>query len=204
MIFNILLFLGKQGSLATDWVSTFSGSEMLRSFIIFALCLPTVTLAVGGDDFAPPEPTETTTECAEGTIWDAEKKECATIKESSLNDDTLYRAVRELAYAGDYRRATQALDAMRAQHSDRVMTYRGFLARKQGDPDAAQMYYNAALKLNPDNLLARAYLGMGLVEAGDLASARAQLTEIHVRGGAGGWPERALNAALTGGKTYSY
>ncbi|GGE40285.1 tetratricopeptide repeat protein [Actibacterium pelagium] len=177
---------------------------MLRPLMIAAFCLPTAVYAVGGDDDAPPKPTQTTTECAKGTIWDSEKKECVTIKESALDDDTLYRAVRELAYAGDYDSATLVLDAMRWQQSDRVMTYRGFLARKQGDADTAQMYYSAALELNPDNLLARAYMGMGLVEAGDMAAARAQLAQIHARGGAGGWPERALNAALTGGKTYNY
>ena len=66
-------------------------------------------LAVGADDSDPPEPTETTTECAEGQVWDDKSGACVKADSSSLDDDVRYRAARELAHAGRYDEAAAAL-----------------------------------------------------------------------------------------------
>ena len=50
-----------------------------------------------------------------------------------LDDETLYGAVREFAYAGQYGHAQMALAAMSDQTDDRVLTYWGFTHRKMGD-----------------------------------------------------------------------
>ena len=93
---------------------------------------------------------------------------------------------------------------MSDQADDRVLTYRGFIARKSGDFAAAEAFYAAALAQNPDNLLARSYRGQGLAEIGDLVAARAELTEIRKRDGRGTWPELALRLAIENGRGFSY
>ncbi|SDL81051.1 tetratricopeptide repeat protein [Aliiruegeria lutimaris] len=137
-------------------------------------------------------------------IFDAATGKCVAPKDSRLDDDNRYDAVREFAYAGQYGDAIAALDAMSEQDSDRVLTYRGFLARKTGDVDAGMAYYRAALEKNPDNLLVRSYMGQALVEMGNLPAAREQLTEIRMRGGRTSWPEFALRSAIEQGGTFSY
>ena len=165
---------------------------------------PLVVAAAGSSNNTPPEPTETTIVCPEGTVYNEELEGCVRIESNLLDDDTLYGAVREFAYAGDYAAAARALDAMSDQQDDRVLTYRGFILRKTGDFDAAMVYYQQAIATNPDNLLVRSYMGQGLVTVGRRAEAREQLAEIRARGGAGSWPETALLAAVETGATSDY
>jgi Tfp pilus assembly protein PilF len=96
------------------------------------------------------------------------------------------------------------LDEMPNQLDDRVLTYRGFTARKLGNLQLADMYYDQALTVNPDNILARSYMGQGKVAAGDKVAAMAQLREIQARGGAGTWAETSLRDAIQTGSTYNY
>ena len=169
-----------------------------------ALMFPIAAFAAGSSDSSPPKPTETTKVCKDGKIWDKKTKTCVDAKESRLDDDTRYAAVRELAYAGDYRAALYVLSAMSDQNESRVLTYYGFANRKAGRADIGLKYYQAALKTDPDNLLARSYMGQGLVTAGDIDGARVQLAEIVARGGASTWPETSLRKAIETGVTESY
>ncbi|WP_422038383.1 tetratricopeptide repeat protein [Roseibium sp.] len=154
-------------------------------------------------DTKPPEPTPTSKECADGEAWDEQSKKCVKLDARVLDDQDRFRAARELAYAGRLGAAELALDAMTDQTGTRLLTYRGFLARKSGDWEAARVFYDRALAVDPDNLAARSYLGMGLVERGELEAARQQLSEIRLRGGRETWPERALLMSLrTGGAAF--
>jgi hypothetical protein len=174
---------------------------MRRPLLALCLVFPVAALAVDSD--APPEPTPTTIVCTGGKVWDSDEGACVDIREGRLDDDTLYAAAREFAHAGLYGHARAALEAMEDQRSDRVLTYMGFALRKSGDP-AGIAYYAAALEANPDNLLARSYLGQGLVELGDMDGAEEQLTQIRARGGEGSWPEIALQGAIRMGASFRY
>ena len=177
---------------------------MRRLLLSAILLFPAAAFAAGTTDNTPPKPTETTKVCKDGKIWDKKTKSCVNPKESRLDDDTRYAAVRELAYAGQYADALTVLAAMSDQSESRVLTYYGFTHRKTGRTDLGMQYYRAALKADPDNLLARSYMGQGLVEAGAIIGARFQLAEIEARGGMSSWPETALRKAIRSGKTYSY
>ncbi|WP_299285837.1 hypothetical protein [uncultured Tateyamaria sp.] len=201
---------------------------MLRTFILttaiaLPLALPTTGFAAGGDDNAKPKQTETTQNCFQARqwdpeikkfvrfsqpvngVWDANLKKCVRPdKTSHLDSDTLYKAIRELAYAGRYDEAITVLDQMPDQLDDKVLTYRGFTARKLGDLALADVYYEQAIATNPDNILARSYMGQGKVLAGDKVAALTQLREIQARGGAGTWAETSLRTAIETGTTYSY
>ncbi|WP_299628289.1 hypothetical protein [uncultured Tateyamaria sp.] len=199
---------------------------MLKTLAITAaltlpLALPTIGFAAGSED--KPAATKTTANCFKARQWDPETKKYVRFSEkvngvwdvdlqkcvrpdktSHLDEDTLYDAVRELAYAGRYDEATQVLDNMPDQASDRVLTYRGFTARKLGNLTLANMYYQQAIDANPDNILARSYMAQGMVAAGDKVAAMMQLREIQARGGAGTWAEASLRSAIETGTTYNY
>ncbi len=177
---------------------------MRTTFLAAALALPAAAFAAGSDNDSTPTTTETTTQCSEGMVWDANLGQCVAPKESSLTDDALYEAVRELAYAGRYADTLNVLAAMSDQSDDRVLTYRGFVARNTGDLEGGEAFYRAAIEANPDNLLARSYMGQGYVVEGRVDEAYAQLVEIRARGGEGSWPARALEAAIRTGVTTNY
>jgi Tfp pilus assembly protein PilF len=177
----------------------------MRLAIAALFCvLPMTAFAVGTEETTPPTPTETTTVCTDGQVYDAETKACKNPQDASLNDDIRFEALRELAYAGRYDDARRVLAAMQEGETDRVLTYLGFIARKSGDVPAGMAYYARALDVNPDNILARSYMGQALVEQGDIAAAARQLDEIRQRGGAGTWAEASLALAVGTGQTLSY
>ena len=177
---------------------------MRLSLIAALIALPGLAFAAGGGGEEPPKPTKTTKECWGKRVWDVDKQRCVKPKSSALDESQLYDAVRELAYAGRYIDAQGVLLAMPDQKDDRVLTYWGFTHRKLGDLDTAMMFYSEALSQNPDNMLARSYMGQGLVEQGDLAGARMQMAEIEARGGAYTWAGTSLRKAIYTGKTFNY
>lgn len=177
----------------------------------------------GSSSSEAPERTQTTQDCFQARQWDPELRTYVRFsqpvngvwdpsirrcvrpdKTSSLPEELLEDAVRELAYAGRYDETIQVLDQMPNQSSDIVMTYRGFTARKQGNLELANVFYQDAIETNPNNILARSYMGQGFVVAGDMVAALEQLREIQARGGKGTWAETSLRSAIETGTTYDY
>ena len=159
--------------------------------------------AVGSDAGSPPSTTQTS-QCPQGYVYSAQAGGCVRIQDSGLSDDQLFENARELAYAGRHDDARAALMAMSEGETSRVLTYLGYLSRKSDEPEAALRHYGEALRIDPDNLLARSYMGQGFAEEGDLTAAKLQLTEIRMRGGRGTWPEIALRMAIESGRGTSY
>ncbi len=177
---------------------------MRIALIALMAMTPSFAFAVGGGTSTAPKPTKTSKDCKGVRVWDDAKQRCVRPKQSSLDTQGLYEAVRELAYAGRYRDAQGVLSAMPDQEDDRVLTYWGFTERKLGNVDAAMMFYTTALEKNPDNLLARSYLGQGLAVSGDIEAAKGQLAEIKARGGAYSWAGTSLRKAIYVGETFNY
>ena len=175
---------------------------MKTTLLVSALTLPLIATgafaAGGGEETAPKKP-----KCETGQVYDKKTKSCISAKESNLDVDSLYENVRELAYAGRYADAQVVLAQMPAQ-DDRTLTYLGFTNRKMGNMEAAMAYYTEALRVNPSNVLARSYMGQGLVEQGKMVQAMAQLREIRAHGGSGTWAEASLRTAIATGKTFNY
>jgi len=169
---------------------------------IALLCLIAAPVwAEDTEEFSPPPPSETTEACTEGLIWDLATGSCMPPENSTNEDAALIQDARSLAYAERYADAQAVLDLLDPAEPW-VLTYRGFLARKTGQPEAALAYYEAALQIDPDNLLTRSYMGQGFAAQGDYDAARAQLAEIRRLGGRSTWPETALLLSISG--EYSY
>ncbi|SFT66723.1 tetratricopeptide repeat protein [Sedimentitalea nanhaiensis] len=175
----------------------------MRLPLMALLLIPSLGFAAS-DDNAPPKPTETTTSCKGVEVWDAATQKCVKPKGAALDSDVLYGAARELAYAGRYQDAQSVLAEMPDQGSDRVLTYWGFTHRKLGNLELAQMFYEQAIALNPNNILARSYMAQGHVQEGRVDEAIVQWREIKARGGEGTWAEASLREAIRTGLTYNY
>lgn len=179
-------------------------SYITQIALMIGLAMPSFALAAGTGSSTPPAPTETTTKCKKTEVWDPKTKKCVNAQSGSLDNDTLFQAAREIAYAGRPDDALVVLSAMTEGDTDRVLTYKGFANRKAGRIDEGMAYYQAALTKNPDNILARSYMGQGLVQQGKFELAALQLKEIVARGGDGTWAAESLEQALSNGKTFSY
>lgn len=174
---------------------------ILAAAIILA---PHLAFAAGSDESEPPEPTETTTECAKGEVFDEKTETCIKAEGAGLTDDQRYGAVRELAYAGRYDEAFVVLATMTEGETARVLTYQGFLLRKTGQIEQGIAAYERAIALDAGNILARSYYGQLLVEMNELALAEAQLAAIISHRGKGTWSEQSLASAIETGTTYNY
>ena len=175
---------------------------MKKIILTAALALPfaagTAFAAGGGEEKAPSKP-----KCKSGQIYDKKSKSCVVAQNSNMGTDGLYENLRELAYAGRFVDA-QVVLAMMPQDDDRTLTYLGFTNRKLGKMDAAMDYYTQALRVNPDNFLARSYMAQGFVDMGRMDEAKEQLAEIRARGGEGTWAEISLAQAIETGRTYNF
>ncbi len=174
---------------------------------LFALAASVATsvaglaFAAGSDSTEPPKPTETTTVCTDGMVWDEKAKACLKVKAGLLTDDEIYTAARELAYDGQYDHALAVLDAAADQQDPRILNYKGFANRKAGRAEEGMAFYQAALTIDPDYILARSYMGQAMIAEGDIGGAHGQLTEISARGGKGTWAYASLEKALAGEAT---
>jgi predicted Zn-dependent protease len=171
---------------------------------LFLAALPGLAFAPCSDDSEPPKTTETTTKCEEGQVFDDKLKKCVEPTDSRLDNDTRFGAVRELAWAGQYDAALIVLASMTEGETDRVLTYRGFILRKSGQIEDGIAAYEAALAINPGNILTHSYYGQLLVEMNEMEAAKVHLAAIRQHGGTGTWAETALATAIDTGLTYSF
>ncbi len=176
---------------------------LTRGLISIALATTLATpLWAAGSGSSEPKPKTVT--CTKGNVFSESKGKCVPQQDSSLTDEDRIEELRALAYAGRTAEAQAVLATLTDQSSDQALTYWGFTHRKLGNLDAGLTFYDKALKQNPNNLLARSYLGQAHVESGRLDLARLQLKEIRDRGGDGGWPEASLAEAIRTGTTFNY
>ncbi|ANK86702.1 MULTISPECIES: tetratricopeptide repeat protein [unclassified Rhizobium] len=174
----------------------------LAAGFVFGMASAAFAVGDSNDDTNPPPKTQTTKTCTGGKVWDKAKKECVTPKKNSFNDDDLYKFAREFAYAGQYENAIAVLNLALNQNDPRILNYLGYANRKAGRMELGMSYYRKALQADENYILARSYMGMALVEQGDIQGARVQLVEIRDRGGEDTWAYRALLQSLNGYKTY--
>ena len=169
---------------------------------IFILAFTTVFIgpafAVGSNDDSPPVKTQTSEDCKETEIFDEKTETCVKADKKSFNDDDRYDAVRELAYAEEYERALSIIAVADNPKDPRFLNYQGFIHRKTGKMDRAMVYYEAALRADPDYHLARSYMGQGLYQSGHRKAAQQQLEEIAARGGTDTWAYQALAKVISG------
>ncbi len=89
-----------------------------------------------------------------------------------------YRAARELILAGHYQAGIAAMHALgRDDHPD-VANYIGYANRKMGNYDQSKVWYEAALKADPNHTRTWSYYGMWQMEQGNRLKAEDDLQKV--------------------------
>jgi tetratricopeptide (TPR) repeat protein len=108
-----------------------------------------------------------------------------------------YRAAYAAIYErNDYAAAIDQLKALGHDDSAAVANLIGYSYRKLGDYKVAQIWYERALKADPDHVKTWQYYGLWQVEQGNRDSAQYHLSKIAALAGTGSEEYRSLAAAL--------
>jgi len=151
--------------------------------------------AMGGSDDSGGT-SKTTQKCKKNQVWDQKKKKCVTPQQGMLDDESIFEAGRDLAYAGRYDEAINVLTMAADKRDPRILNFLGYAHRKSGRVNVGLGYYLEALRIDPNYTLVREYLGEAYLQIGDTAKAKDQLAEIEARKGKDCAEYRVLSAQI--------
>lgn len=175
----------------------------MRLIFAAALTLAPLTTYAAGTAPSTLEPEPEVVECeVEGQVWNPETEICEVPEDSDQSDAFLLDSAQRLAYAGAYGTAQDILKGVDAQEASRTLALWGYTHRKMGNVDLGLAFYDKALQADPNNILARSYLGEAKINMGDYDGALVELAEIRARGGSGSRAESLLLQAMQGGGSY--
>ena len=178
--------------------------KLIATSFITLMLIAAPSFAAGTQAPAAPAVSPTQLKCKAGEVVKTVKikgkmtKKCVKATAGIISNEDLYQQGRLLAKQGEYDWAIAVLNADTDQNDPNVLNYLGYANRKAGRLDIALGYYNKALAINPDFILAREYLGEGYVAAGKIDLAKAQLAEIARIGGVRSEEYIDLSKAITG------
>jgi tetratricopeptide (TPR) repeat protein len=89
-----------------------------------------------------------------------------------------YRAAREMILAGNYQGGIAAMHALGHDEHPDVANYIGYAYRKLGDYKDSQIWYEAALKADPNHVRTWSYYGMWQAEQGNRLKALDDLQKV--------------------------
>jgi tetratricopeptide (TPR) repeat protein len=129
-----------------------------------------------------------------------EQQEQQLAQEKFLRD---YRAARQMILAGNYQAGIAAMHALgRDEHPD-VANYIGYANRKMGNYEQSKIWYEAALKADPNHTRTWSYYGMWQMEQGNRLKADDFLQKVNVLCGTTACEEyRQLKAVIDGTGSY--
>ena len=114
-----------------------------------------------------------------------------------------YRAARELILAGNYQGGIAAMHALGHDEHPDVANYIGYAYRKIGDYKDSQIWYEAALKADPNHVRTWSYYGMWQMEQGNRLKALDDLQKVNLICGNTTCEEyRQLKAVIDGKASY--
>jgi tetratricopeptide (TPR) repeat protein len=90
-----------------------------------------------------------------------------------------YRAARELILAGDYKGGIAAMHALGHDEHPDVANYIGYANRKLGNYEQSKIWYEAALKADPNHTRTWSYYGMWHMEQGNRLKAEDYLAKVN-------------------------
>ena len=166
----------------------------LLTLAMYAMALIAVPLttayAAGGDSPSPPA----------SDAKDTKKVKKKKDKSSSIDDPKFlegYRAAYATIYdRNDYSSAIEQLKALGQDDRADVANLIGYSYRKLGDYKVSQIWYERALKADPEHVRTWQYYGLWQVEQGNRDQAQYHLNRIAALTGTGSEEYRSLAAAL--------
>jgi tetratricopeptide (TPR) repeat protein len=114
-----------------------------------------------------------------------------------------YRAARALIIGHDYRAGIAAMHAIGHDENPDVANYIGYAYRKMGDYKDSQIWYEAALKADPNHVRTWSYYGMWQMEQGNRLKALDDLQKVKlICGDTSCEAYKELKAVIDGKATY--
>jgi tetratricopeptide (TPR) repeat protein len=158
-------------------------------FSMALVAVPAITSAYASGDDTPSAPAPTKT-----------KKPKKGDKSSAIEDQK-FRAGYRTAYAtlydrNDYAAAIDQLKALGHDDNASVATLIGYAYRKLGDYKVSQVWYERALKTDPDHVKTWQYYGLWQLEQGNRDQAQYHLNRIAQLAGTNSEEYRSLAAAM--------
>jgi len=126
----------------------------------------------------PPPADDSKKKKKEGSAIEQQEQQLALAQEQAkfLRD---YRAARELILAGQYDAGIAAMHALGHDEHPDVANYIGYANRKLGHYEQSKIWYEAALKSDPDHTRTWSYYGMWHAEQGNRLKAQDYLAKVN-------------------------
>jgi tetratricopeptide (TPR) repeat protein len=176
-----------------------AGVFAAAALLVTALSIKPVTVFAMGTDSPPPaDDGKKKKKKKDQNVIEQQEQQLA--QERFLRD---YRAARQLILDGQYEAGITAMHALgRDDHPD-VANYIGYANRKMGDYDQSKIWYEAALKADPNHVRTWSYYGMWHMEQGNRLKALDNLQKVQLICGNTSCEEyRQLKDVIDGKATY--
>jgi tetratricopeptide (TPR) repeat protein len=162
----------------------------LAMFAMAVVAAPLVTKAYAAPDNDAPPPSSTKSKAKKKT-----SESQPSIEDAAFSSG--YRAAYATIYdRNDYAAAIEQLKALGHDDSAAVANLIGYSYRKLGDYQLSQIWYQRALKADPDHVKTWQYYGLWQVEQGNRDQAQYHLSRIAALAGTNSEEYRSLAAAL--------
>ncbi len=176
-----------------------AGVFAAAALLVTAVSIKPVTVFAMGTDSPPPsDDGKKKKKKKDQSVIEQQEQQLA--QEKFLRD---YRAARRLILDGQYEAGITAMHALgRDDHPD-VANYIGYANRKMGDYDQSKIWYEAALKADPNHVRTWSYYGMWHMEQGNRLKALDNLQKVQLICGNTSCEEyRQLKDVIDGKATY--
>jgi tetratricopeptide (TPR) repeat protein len=153
-----------------------AGMFAVAALLVTAVSIKPVTVFAMGTDSPPPsDDGKKKKKKKDQSVIEQEEQQLA--QEKFLRD---YRAARQLILDGQYEAGIAAMHALgRDDHPD-VANYIGYANRKMGNYDQSKIWYEAALKADPNHVRTWSYYGMWHMEQGNRLKALDNLQKVQL------------------------
>ena len=168
------------------------------ALLVTAISIKPVTVFAMGTDNPPPTDDGKKKKKKDNNA--VEQQEQQLVQEKFLRE---YRAARQLIIDGNYDAGIAAMHALGHDEHPDVANYIGYANRKMGNYDQSKIWYEAALKADPNHVRTWSYYGMWQMEQGNRLKALEDLQKVRLICGNTTCEEyRQLKAVIDGNATY--
>ena len=154
-----------------------AGLLAAAALLVTAVSFKPVAVYAMGTENPPPTDDSKKKKKDGGSAIEQQEQKLAQEKENEkfLRD---YRATREEILAGDYKAGIAAMHALGHDENPDVANYIGYANRKMGNYEQSKIWYEAALKADPNHTRTWSYYGMWQMEQGNRLKAEDDLQKV--------------------------
>ena len=139
-----------------------AGVLAAAALLVTAISIKPVTVFAMGTDNPPPTDDGKKKKKKDNNAVEQQKQQL--VQEKFLRE---YRAARQLILDGNYKAGITAMHALGHDERANVANYIGYANRKMGNYDQSKIWYEAALKADPNHVRTWSYYGMWQMEQGN-------------------------------------